>query len=124
MGDKVGRLLERRDAGGVEAGLATRYERSEDRFDAVSCPLEGRLRHRRRGHLAVRRKGGADGEIVKQATPQVFCHSFATHLLDSGSDVRQVQTLLGHEKLETTMIYTHLTRRAAVVVTGLLDRLE
>jgi site-specific recombinase XerD len=60
----------------------------------------------------VRRAGIAAG-IEKTVTPHVLRHTFATHLLDGGADLRTIQELLGHERLTATQIYTHVSRKHA-----------
>ncbi|WP_292245581.1 site-specific tyrosine recombinase/integron integrase [Mesonia sp.] len=60
--------------------------------------------------------------IVKRVTPHTLRHSFATHMLEDGVDLRYIQTLLGHSKPETTMIYTHVTQRDLMNIQSPLDR--
>lgn len=71
----------------------------------------------------VLQRAAKEAGIRKRVTPHMLRHSYATHLLESGVDIRYIQELLGHNKPETTMIYTHVTTKQLTDIKSPLDAL-
>ncbi|MEN8180838.1 MAG: integron integrase, partial [Pseudomonadota bacterium] len=99
-------------------------------FPSTQLSCDPRSNEVRRHHMdesnvqkAVRKAVGKTG-ITKRITTHTFRHSFATHILESGTNIRVVQKLLGHADVKTTEIYTHVLQQNISAVISPLDQLE
>jgi integrase/recombinase XerD len=86
--------------------------------DIPGNPITGKAVHK----ICVR--AAQDANLGKHVTVHTLRHSFATHLLEAGTDIRTIQVLLGHRKLETTALYTHVSPAAVEATQSPLDRIQ
>jgi len=115
-------------------GLDKKYPRAGEKwewqwlFPSKNPGLDPATGITRRHHVSdtwfqrVLKRAAEKAGMTKRVTPHVLRHSFATHLLEAGTDIRTVQELLGHASVETTQIYTHVMKKPGLGVRSPLDQ--
>ena len=136
--DEVKRIWQKDVAAGfgrvwLPGALRVKYPKAELEwgwqcvFPSAELSVDPETKVRRRHHVtdaAVQnavRLAARKARLVKQVTPHVLRHSFATHLLESGTDIRTLQDLLGHKNVATTQIYTNVMQKPGIGVRSPLD---
>lgn len=107
--EKMKRYIERREKKGIKS-------------EGLFCNKHGKQLSARNIQKIVKKAALLAG-IQKKVTPHTLRHSFATHLLEQGVDIRKIQVLLGHSRIDTTQIYTHVSTKSLEEIKNPLDGL-